>query len=41
MRDILGLTYETSLLDKNEGITFRGLSIPQITEKLQKVKGGD
>ncbi|VEN37657.1 unnamed protein product [Callosobruchus maculatus] len=30
MRGIKGLVYETSLLDTNEGIRFRGLSIPEM-----------
>nr|CAH7767862.1 unnamed protein product [Callosobruchus chinensis] len=30
MRGIKGLVYETSLLDANEGIRFRGLSIPEM-----------
>jgi citrate synthase len=40
MRDILAILYDGSLLDKNEGITFKGLSIPQAKEKLQKAQGG-
>jgi citrate synthase len=36
MRDITGLVYEPSLLDKNEGIRFRGLTIPECQEKLPK-----
>jgi citrate synthase len=31
---------ETSLLDANEGIRFRGYSIPELKDKLPKVKGG-
>eukprot|EP00030_Apusomonadida_sp_AF-17_P005832 a676365_1425.p1 GENE.a676365_1425~~a676365_1425.p1 ORF type:complete len:479 (-),score=237.00 a676365_1425:20-1423(-) len=40
MRGIKGLVTETSLLDSNEGIRFRGLTIPECQEKLPKVKGG-
>merc|ERR1712217_86677 len=41
MRGIIGLVYETSLLDAEEGIRFRGLSIPECQEKLPKAKGGN
>jgi citrate synthase len=40
MRGILGLVTETSLLDSNEGIRFRGYSLPELIEKLPKVDGG-
>ena len=40
MRGITGLVTETSLLDANEGIRFRGYSIPELREKLPKVPGG-
>jgi citrate synthase len=40
MRGITGLVTETSLLDANEGIRFRGFSIPELREKLPKVHGG-
>lgn len=40
MRGIKGMIYETSLLDANEGIRFRGFSIPELQEKLPKAKGG-
>merc|ERR1712170_48858 len=40
MRGIIGLVYETSLLDPEEGIRFRGLSIPECQEKLPKAPGG-
>jgi citrate synthase len=40
MRGITGLVTETSLLDANEGIRFRGYSIPELQEKLPKAKGG-
>jgi citrate synthase len=36
MRGILGLVTETSLLDSEEGIRFRGYSIPELVEKLPK-----
>eukprot|EP00300_Choanocystis_sp_HF-7_P016577 c19450_g1_i1.p1 GENE.c19450_g1_i1~~c19450_g1_i1.p1 ORF type:complete len:476 (+),score=122.94 c19450_g1_i1:32-1429(+) len=34
MRGIKSMVWETSLLDPEEGIRFRGLSIPQVQEKL-------
>jgi len=40
MRGIIGLVYETSLLDANEGIRFRGLTIPECQERLPKAQGG-
>lgn len=40
MRGITGLVTETSLLDSNEGIRFRGFSIPELREKLFKAEGG-
>lgn len=40
MRGIPGLITETSLLDANEGIRFRGYSIPELREKLPKADGG-
>lgn len=39
-RGIPALITETSLLDANEGIRFRGFSIPQLREKLPKADGG-
>lgn len=36
MRGITGLVTETSLLDPNDGIRFRGYSIPELIEKLPK-----
>jgi citrate synthase len=39
MRGITGMIYETSLLDAEEGIRFRGFSIPELQAKLPKVKG--
>lgn len=40
MRGITGLVTETSLLDSEEGIRFRGYSIPELREKLPKAPGG-
>ncbi|WP_295125802.1 citrate (Si)-synthase, eukaryotic [uncultured Chitinophaga sp.] len=40
MRGITGLVTETSLLDANEGIRFRGYSLPELAEALPKVPGG-
>jgi citrate synthase len=40
MRGITGLVTETSLLDAQEGIRFRGYSIPELQERLPKAKGG-
>jgi citrate synthase len=40
MRGMTGLVTETSLLDAQEGIRFRGYSIPELREKLPKAKGG-
>ena len=39
-KGIIGMLTETSLLDANEGIRFRGYSIPELREKLPKVPGG-
>ncbi len=41
MRGITGLVTETSLLDPQEGIRFRGYSIPELQEKLPKAPKGD
>jgi citrate synthase len=38
-RDVKCMYYETSLLDANEGIRFRGYSIPELQEKLPTFKG--
>lgn len=38
-RGIIMMLWEPSLLDANEGIRFRGYSIPQLQEKLPKGKG--
>jgi citrate synthase len=40
MRGMTGLVTETSLLDANEGIRFRGYSIPELQAKLPKAKDG-
>jgi citrate synthase len=41
MRGITGLVTETSLLDAQEGIRFRGYSIPELQEKLPKAPKGE
>src|SRR5215203_4327333 len=40
MRGMTGLVSETSLLDAQEGIRFRGYTIPELREKLPKAEGG-
>jgi len=40
MRGITGMVYETSLLDSQEGIRFRGYTIPELQAKLPKAQGG-
>ncbi len=40
MRGITGLVSETSLLDSQEGIRFRGYSIPELQDKLPKAPNG-
>lgn len=40
MRGITGLVTETSLLDAQEGIRFRGYTIPDLQQKLPKAPGG-
>ncbi len=40
MRGITGLVTETSLLDAQDGIRFRGFSIPELQQKLPKAHGG-
>jgi len=40
MRGMTGLVSETSLLDAQEGIRFRGYTIPELQEKLPKAPGG-
>ena len=41
MRGITAMLYETSLLDAEEGIRFRGRAIPELREKLPKARGGE
>lgn len=41
MRGIKGLVTETSVLDADEGIRFRGLSIPECQKSLPKANGGE
>lgn len=41
MRGMTGLVTETSLLDAQEGIRFRGYSIPELQQKLPKAEGGN
>jgi len=41
MRGITGLVTDTSLLDSQHGIRFRGYSIPELQEKLPKAEGGN
>lgn len=41
MRGITGLVTETSLLDSEEGIRFRGYTIPELQVKLPKAPTGD
>lgn len=40
MRDITSMIWEPSLLDAEEGIRFRGYSIPELRAKLPKAAGG-
>ena len=40
MRGITGLVTETSLLDAQEGIRFRGYTISELRKKLPKIPGG-
>ncbi|MES2689372.1 MAG: citrate (Si)-synthase, eukaryotic [Bacteroidota bacterium] len=39
MKGMIGLLTETSLLDAEEGIRFRGYSIPELREKLPRLEG--
>src|SRR5205809_3498097 len=41
MRGITGLVTETSLLDAQDGIRFRGYSIHELQEKLPKAENGE
>lgn len=40
MRSVKSMVWECSLLDSEEGIRFRGLTIPECQQKLTKAKGG-
>ncbi len=40
MKGMVGMVTETSKLDSEEGIRFRGYSIPELREKLPKAPGG-
>jgi citrate synthase len=40
-RDIITMLWEPSLLDANEGIRFRGYSIPELREKLPRGNGNE
>jgi citrate synthase len=40
-RDVKCLVTDVSYLDPNEGIRFRGLTIPEVLEKLPKAAGGE
>jgi citrate synthase len=40
MKSMIGMVTETSKLDANDGIRFRGYSIPELREKLPKAAGG-
>jgi citrate synthase len=40
VRGVLCMIWDTSLLDKFEGIRFRGFTIPELRDKLPKAKGG-
>jgi len=40
MRGIKGMVYETSVLDADEGIRFRGYTIPECQNLLPKAPGG-
>jgi citrate synthase len=41
MRGIRGLVTETSVLDENEGIRYRGFSLPEVQQKLPKAPHGE
>ena len=40
MKGMIGMVTETSKLDPEEGIRFRGYTIPELREKLPKAPGG-
>lgn len=41
MKGMIGMVTETSKLDPEEGIRFRGYSIPELRQKLPRGKGGE
>jgi len=41
MRGVRSMVTETSLLDPDEGIRFRGMSIPEVQQRLPKADGGE
>ncbi|KAI0563192.1 citrate synthase (mitochondrial) [Gracilaria domingensis] len=41
MRSVKAMTYETSHLDTEEGIRFRGYTLPECQQLLPKAKGGE
>ena len=41
MRDVRGLVTDISYVDPNEGIRFRGYTIPELLEKLPKPEGSE
>lgn len=41
MRGVTCMLWETSLLDADEGIRFRGMTIPEIQKALPKAEGGE
>src|SRR4051794_30070086 len=41
MKGMIGMVTETSKLDPEEGIRFRGYSIPELREKLPRGQGGE
>src|SRR3954465_11829878 len=41
MKGMIGMVTETSKLDPEEGIRFRGFSIPELREKLPRGSGGE
>lgn len=40
MKGMIGMVTETSKLDQNEGIRFRGYSIPELRDQLPRAPGG-
>merc|ERR1712000_678038 len=41
MRSVKSMVWETSLLDPEEGIRFRGLSLPECQKRLPAFEGGE